>query len=320
MNEFIKITNANENNLKNVSISLPKNKLIIFTGVSGCGKSSLAFSTIYEEGQRRYLESLNTYARQFLGGNKKPNVEKIEGLSPTISIEQKTSSHNPRSTVGTVTEIYDFLRVLYSKIGVPYCPNGHGKIEALTLKQIETKILQNIKDNDKIIILSPYIKNSKGTFKNEFEKLKRDGFLRVRLDGNFINLDEITETEKNKIHNLDIVIDRIVAHKDSATITRINESIENALKYGNNQVLVLINDKETLYSRNHSCKVCGFSVPEIEPRMFSFNAPTGACSTCKGLGTVFKPDKEKIISNPELSINDGGIDYFKNLVNTTNLE
>lgn len=320
MNEQIIIRGARENNLKNIDIDIPKNKLVVITGLSGSGKSSLAFDTIYAEGQRRYLESLSSYARQFLGGNEKPDVDSIEGLSPAISIDQKTGSHNPRSTVGTVTEIYDYLRVLYARIGQAYCPNGHGLIETLTTKQILDKIVESYKDEDKLQILSPFVVKEKGAFKAELEKLKSEGFLRVRIDSNNYSLDEDIKLEKNKFHNIEIIVDRIVAHHDHETKSRINDALETALKYGKGRANVIVNNKETQYSQSHSCKVCGFSIPEMEPRLFSFNAPIGACPNCKGLGFTYEPDEAKMFPNKDLSINDGGIEYFKNTVNTTSID
>lgn len=320
MEDKIVIHGARENNLKNVDLVIPKNKLVVLTGVSGSGKSSLAFDTIYAEGQRRYLESLSTYARQFLGGNEKPDVDSIEGLSPAISISQKTTSHNPRSTVGTVTEIYDYLRILFARIGTPYCPNGHGKIETVTIKQIVDSVLQNFVEGDKIIILSPYVTKQKGTFKTDFEKLRNLGFLRVRVDQENYSLDDDIDLDKNKFHNIDIVIDRIIGHHDNDTTSRIFDSIETAFKHSNKQVKILINEKEYLFSESHSCPVCGFSIPEMEPRLFSFNSPIGACSECKGLGVTFEPDEKRMIPNPELSINEGGIEFFKNTVNTTSID
>lgn len=319
INEII-IKGARENNLKNINVTIPKNKLVVITGVSGSGKSSLAFDTIYAEGQRRYLESLSTYVRQFLGGNEKPNVDSIEGLSPSISISQKSTSHNPRSTVGTVTEIYDYLRVLFARIGIPYCPNGHGPIETLTIKQIVDKILNNFNENDKIQILSNYATKAKGTFKNDFEKLKKQGFLRLRIDQQVYSLDEPIELDKNKFHNVDIIIDRIIGHKDNETRSRITDAVEVALKMPNKKVIVITNDKEIAYSEAHACHICGFSIPEMEPRLFSFNSPIGACPTCKGLGVTFEPDPDKMTPDPSLSINEGGIEFFKNTVNTSNFD
>ena len=318
--KIIKVIGAKENNLKNISVSIPKNKLVVITGVSGSGKSSLAFDTIFAEGQRRYLESLSTYSRQFLGGNKKPNVDAIEGMSPTIAISQKSTSKNPRSTVGTVTEIYDFLRILFARIGEPFCPNGHGKIKTLTIQQISNQVDTLFKENDKIQILSVYVRKQKGTFTKELDKLRKNGFLRVRIDDKIYSLDEEINLEKNKFHNIDIVIDRIIGHHDNETKSRINDSIETGLKYGNKKIIVVINDQEHIFSETHSCDICGFSIPEMEPRLFSFNSPIGACPVCKGLGVTFEPDENKMVPNPELSITEGGIEYYKNTVCTKNIE
>lgn len=318
--KIIKVIGAKENNLKNISVSIPKNKLVVITGVSGSGKSSLAFDTIFAEGQRRYLESLSTYSRQFLGGNKKPNVDAIEGMSPTIAISQKSTSKNPRSTVGTVTEIYDFLRILFARIGEPFCPNGHGKIKTLTIQQISNQVDTLFKENDKIQILSVYVRKQKGTFAKELDKLRKNGFLRVRIDDKIYSLDEEINLEKNKFHNIDIVIDRIIGHHDNETKSRINDSIETGLKYGNKKIIVVINDQEHIFSETHSCDICGFSIPEMEPRLFSFNSPIGACPNCRGLGITFEGDEHKMIPHPELSIIDGGIEYYKNTAGTTNIE
>ncbi|GHU51202.1 hypothetical protein FACS189459_6560 [Bacilli bacterium] len=320
MKDFISVKGARQNNLKNISVDIPKNKLVIITGVSGSGKSTLAFDTIYAEGQRRYLESLSTYARQFLGGNEKPDVDSIEGLSPAISIDQRTGSHNPRSTVGTVTEIYDYLRILFAKIGTPFCPNGHGKIDTLTNKQILDRIILKAKENDKLQILSPFVVNSKGSFSNELESLRKQGFLRIIVDKKMLTLDVDIKLDKNTKHNIDIVVDRIVMHNDDQTISRISSSLETAIEKSEGLVKVLFNDEEQLYSKTHSCKVCGFVIPELEPRLFSFNSPIGACSHCHGLGFTYEPDPDKMIPDKELSINEGGIDFFKNTVNSLSID
>ncbi|MDR0752890.1 MAG: excinuclease ABC subunit UvrA [Mycoplasmataceae bacterium] len=315
------IKGARENNLKNIDIEIPKNKFVIITGVSGCGKSSLAFNTIYEEGKRRYIESLSSYARMFLGGNEKPDVDSIEGLTPAISIEQKTTNNNPRSTVGTITEIYDYLRLLFAKIGVPYCPNGHGKIEALTIEQIKEKIINELNENDKFEILAPIFYHQKGTFIEELEKIKKQGFFRVRIDKNVYLLEnEEILLDKNKFHDLDVVVDRIIFHNDDETKTRLNEALERTIKTSEGKVILVKEDKEVFFSQTHACKICGFTIPELEPRLFSFNSPTGACDVCKGLGYTFEPDENKMIPNWEKTINEGAIDFFKNTVNTTNLE
>lgn len=309
--DFIVIKGARENNLKNIDLTIPKNKFVVITGLSGSGKSSLAFDTIYAEGQRRYLESLSSYARQFLGGNEKPDVDSIDGLSPAISIDQKTTSHNPRSTVGTVTEIYDYLRLLYARIGKPYCVNGHGIISTLTIKQIVEKVFE-FESGSKIQILSPIVKQEKGTFKNKLDELKRLGYLRLRIDGNLVSLDDDIELDKNKKHNIEIIVDRIVLNKDNVTRSRIYESVEKAIKEAKGNVVILVEDKEYQFSQNHACDTCGFSIPELEPRFFSFNSPIGACKYCNGLGFTYEPDIEKIFADKSLSVNQGGVSFFKN--------
>lgn len=307
------VKGARENNLKNIDVIIPKNQLVIITGLSGSGKSSLAFDTIYAEGQRRYLESLSSYARQFLGGNEKPNVDSIEGLSPAISIDQKTTSHNPRSTVGTVTEIYDYLRLLFARIGKPFCPNNHGLIKSFSVKQIVDLIFEYEKGS-KIQILSPIIKQEKGTFKNKLEELKKLGFLRLRIDNNFYSLDDEIELERNKKHTIDVIVDRVILNKDNETRSRIYDSVEKSLKISKGFVLFLINDNEVSFSQNHSCDKCGFWIPELEPRFFSFNSPIGACKSCNGLGLTYEPDVNKIIPYKNLTINEGAISYFKNVM------
>jgi excinuclease ABC subunit A len=319
MKELIKVRGARENNLKNLNVDIPKNKLVVITGLSGSGKSSLAFDTVYAEGQRRYLESLSSYARQFLGGNEKPDVDSIEGLSPAISIDQKTTSHNPRSTVGTVTEIFDYLRLLYARIGKPHCVNGHGKIESQSPKKIVDRLLEH-KDGTKLQILSPLATNEKGTFKNELEKLKKEGYQRVRINGDMITLDEQIELDKNKRHTIHIVVDRIIVNKDQQTRSRVFDSVEVALKQGNGTMIALIEDEEVLFSENYSCKKCDFAVPDLEPRLFSFNSPIGACHYCKGLGFTYEVDDDMLIPDKKLTILGGGVDYFKNTVNTTSID
>ena len=316
----IYVQGARQNNLKNVDVVIPKNKLVVMTGLSGSGKSSLAFNTIYAEGQRRYLESLSSYARQFLGANDKPDVDSIEGLLPAISIDQKTTSNNPRSTVGTVTEIYDYLRLLWARIGIPYCPNGHGPIKTLTTKQIVDKIYLDFKQESRLQVLAPIAYKQKGTFAKELNKLKLDGFLRVRIDGNIYSLDDPIELDKNKFHYIDIIVDRIVLNPDNQTHDRLTEAVETSLKHGNNKIVIWDGKNDILYSKNHSCPVCGFSIPEMEPRLFSFNSPTGYCEKCKGLGFTYEPDEERMIPDKSLSINQGGIRWFKNVIDTKNLE
>ncbi len=311
MNDKIIIKGANENNLKNISLEIPKNKLIVITGLSGSGKSSLAFDTIYAEGQRRYLQSLSTYARQFLSKNEKPNVESIEGLSPAIAINQKSTGHNPRSTVGTITEIYDHLRVLFARVGIPLCPKGHGIIKTQTLKQIVDNIFQ-LPENERIVLLAPISVFQKGTFESTINNLKKEGFLRIRIDGEILSLDEEIVLNKNERHNIELVIDRIVLNHDQETRSRLNDSVEIALKEGKGKVILQKENEEILYSETFSCNKCNFAIPELEPRLFSFNSPIGACNECKGLGYTIQPSIDKIIPDKSLSIMEGAIDFFKN--------
>ena len=274
------VKGARENNLKNVSIEIPKNKLTVMTGVSGSGKSSLAFDTIYAEGQRRYVESLSAYARQFLGGTEKPDVDSIEGLSPAISIDQKTTSKNPRSTVGTVTEIYDYLRLLFARVGVPYCPNHNIPITSQSIEEITNKILER-EEGTRVIIMAPVVHGEKGTHKDLFEDLAKKGFVRVRVNGEMRDLTENIELEKNKKSNIDVVVDRIVLKENIRS--RLFESLEVATKLSKGKVVVdFMGDKEVVFSEDFACPYCDFSLPELEPRLFSFNAPYGACPDCKG--------------------------------------
>lgn len=318
-NDSIIVHGARENNLKNIDITIPKNKFVVITGLSGSGKSSLAFDTIYAEGQRRYLESLSTYTRQFLGGNEKPDVDSIEGLSPSIAIDQKSTSNNPRSTVGTVTEIYDYLRVFFARIGTPYCVNGHGIIKTQTIKQI-VDFLFDLADETKIVIFSPMVNNEKGTHESLLQNLRNSGFLRVRINNEIYSLDDNIVLDKNKKHTIEVMVDRIILRKDSQTRSRLNDSVETALKTSNGFVLVQYNDEEKLFNEHYACDKCGFSIPNLEPRLFSFNSPLGACEHCKGIGVVYEPDPNKMIPNKDLSIIDGAIDFFKNTVNTTNMD
>ena len=307
MDNKIIIKGARENNLKNINIELPKNKLIVMTGLSGSGKSSLAFDTIYAEGQRRYVESLSSYARQFLGGSEKPDVDSIEGLSPAISIDQKTTSKNPRSTVGTVTEIYDYLRLLFSRAGTAYCPNHHIPITSQSVEEITNKILE-YDIGTRLIIYSPVVHHEKGTHKDLFEKLRKEGYVRVRVNGENHDLDEDIVLEKNKQDDIDVIIDRIVLKEDSRS--RISEAVETATKLSEGKVVVEIlgeNKKEIVFSENFACPYCEFSLPEIEPRFFSFNAPFGACPDCKGLGIKLSIDENLVIPDKDLSINEGCI-------------
>lgn len=314
--DYIDIKGARENNLKNIDIKVPRDKFVIMTGVSGSGKTSLAFDTIYAEGRRRYVESLSAYARQFLGNSEKPDVDSIEGLSPSISIDQKTTSNNPRSTVGTVTEIYDYLRLMYARIGVPYCPTHNEPITSQTIKQMVDKIME-LEDKTRLTILSPAVHGQKGTHKDLFDHLRKEGYLRVRVDGEMKLLEDVEALEKNKKHNIDVVIDRIVKGSDRS---RLHDSLETALKMSDGLAVVTYNHEEVLFSSNYSCKYCGFNIPKLEPRLFSFNAPFGACDTCKGLGITQKVDVEYLIPDRTKSIRQGGIVYYKNIVNTENLE
>ena len=299
------IKGARENNLKNVNIELPKNKLIVMTGVSGSGKSSLAFDTIYAEGQRRYVESLSAYARQFLGGSEKPDVDSIEGLSPSISIDQKTTNKNPRSTVGTVTEIYDYFRLLYARIGTPYCPNHNKPITSQSIEEMTSQILK-LDIGTKIRVLSPIVYGEKGTHKDLLDKLRKDGYVRVKIDGNEYDLSEQINLEKNKKHYILIVIDRLIIKEDIRS--RLYESIELACKEARGKVVIdVIGGEEIIMSEKYACPDCDFSLPELEPRMFSFNAPYGACSDCNGLGMKLKIDIDLIIPNRDKSILEGGI-------------
>lgn len=313
----ITVKGAKVNNLKDINLTIPKDKLVVFTGVSGSGKSTLAFDTIFAEGQRRYVESLSSYARQFLGNFEKPDVEAIEGLSPAIAIDQKSVSHNPRSTVGTVTEIYDYLRLLYSRIGVPYCPTHNEPIVAFSNQKI-TDIIMKSPENSRIQILSPIVRNEKGTFKDTIAKIKANGFTRVRIDGEMLLIEEVKELEKNKRHNIDIVIDRIVLKPESKS--RIFEAVELASDWANGFVLVLINSEEHLYSEHNACPKCGFTVPKLEPRLFSFNSPLGCCPACGGLGISQEVDINLLAPDKTKSINEGAIIYYKNIVGSQNLD
>lgn len=316
MDKFITIKGARENNLKNIDLKIPRDQLVIMTGVSGSGKTSLAFDTIYAEGQRRYMESLSAYARQFLGNSEKPDVDQIDGLSPAIAIDQKTTSNNPRSTVGTVTEIYDYLRLLYARIGVPYCPEHGEPITGSTVTEMVDQMME-LPDRTRCTVMAPMVCGKKGTFKDLFDKMIKEGYIRARVDGEIVLLEELDALEKNKKHDIDIVIDRIVKGDNRS---RFYDSIETAVGLADGMVDVLAGEEEILLSSNYACKICGFTVPKLEPKLFSFNAPLGACPTCKGLGIEQKVDLDLLIPDRTKSIAQGGIVYYKNIVNTENLE
>ncbi len=317
MEKYIVVKGARANNLKNISIKIPKEKLVVMTGVSGSGKTSLAFDTIYAEGQRRYVESLSAYARQFLGNMDKPDVDSIEGLSPAISIDQKTTNKNPRSTVGTVTEIYDYLRLLYARIGKAYCPTHHVEIEAQTINQMLEKIYLG-EEEARVIIYSPIVIGRKGTHEKTLELIRKEGFSRIRVDGEVFDVDDDISLDKNKNHSIEIIVDRVKLREEVKS--RLYASLETALKFGDGKVLVSINDKEQIFSEHLSCPYCDFSISKLEPRLFSFNSPFGACDECKGLGVMQKVDERLLITDPQKSIRKGAIRYLKNIVDTDNIE
>ena len=304
MLENIVIKGAKENNLKNVNLTIPKNKLVVFCGISGCGKSTLAFDTIFAEGQRRYMESLSSYARQFLGQMNKPDVESIDGLSPAISIDQKSTNNNPRSTVGTITEIYDYFRLLFARIGKPYCPKCGKPISVQTLDQIVDKVME-AEDNSKMLIMAPIVRSQKGSQDKVLEGLRKDGFARVMIDGEIFSLDDNIALEKNKRHNLYVVVDRLV--KREGVVSRLTESINKCLQMADGLVVVDTNGTNKLYSVKYSCVDCGVSIPDIEPSLFSFNNHAGACPKCAGLGYVVKIGENAIVKNDRLSINEGAL-------------
>lgn len=317
MQKYIEIKGARENNLKNISLKIPKDKLVVMTGLSGSGKTSLAFDTIYAEGQRRYVESLSAYARQFLGNIDKPDVDSIEGLSPAICIDQRSANKNPRSTVGTVTEIYDYLRLLYARIGVSYCPEHHIPITAQTITQMADKIFEAPEDS-RIIIYSPIVFGKKGAQEKTLDLIRKEGFSKVRIDGTVTSLDEPIELDKNQRHNLEIVVDRLKLRSDARS--RLYDSLETALKFGDGKVVIAVDDQEMIFSEHLACPYCDFSIPHLEPRLFSFNSPFGACPECKGLGVLQKIDENLLVTDPSLSIRDGAIKYLRNLVDTENIE
>ncbi|WP_455930978.1 excinuclease ABC subunit UvrA [Priestia aryabhattai] len=303
--EKIVVKGARAHNLKNIDIEIPRDKLVVLTGLSGSGKSSLAFDTIYAEGQRRYVESLSAYARQFLGQMDKPDVDSIEGLSPAISIDQKTTSRNPRSTVGTVTEIYDYMRLLFARVGKPICPNHGIEITSQTIEQMVDRILE-YPERTKLQVLAPVVSGRKGTHVKVLEDIKKEGYVRIRVDGEMREITEEIELEKNKKHSIEVVIDRVVVKEGVAA--RLSDSLESALRLGDGKVIIdVIGEEELLFSEHHACPKCGFSIGELEPRMFSFNSPYGACPTCDGLGTKLEVDKDLVIPNYDLTLHQHAI-------------
>ena len=306
MLDHISVKGARANNLKNIDVDIPRDKLVVLTGLSGSGKSSLAFDTIYAEGQRRYVESLSSYARMFLGQMEKPDVDYIDGLSPAISIDQKTTSKNPRSTVGTVTEIYDYLRLLWARVGTPHCPKCGKEIRQQTIDQIIDQVL-SLPEATRIQVMAPVVRGKKGTHQKIFEDARKSGYVRVRADGSLYDLTEAIELDKNKKHNIEIVVDRLVIKEDIAR--RLTDSVEVASNLAGGLVVINVvgEDRDILFSQNYACEDCGISIEELSPRMFSFNNPFGACPTCTGLGAQLKVDPDLIIPNKELSILDGAI-------------
>ncbi|HEM3121581.1 TPA: excinuclease ABC subunit UvrA [Streptococcus suis] len=305
MQENIVIHGARAHNLKNIDVTIPREKLVVVTGLSGSGKSSLAFDTLYAEGQRRYVESLSAYARQFLGNMDKPDVDSIEGLSPAISIDQKTTSRNPRSTVGTATEINDYLRLLYARVGTPYCINGHGAIAASSVEQIVDEVLE-LPERQRLQILAPIVRKKKGQHKTIFEKIQKDGYVRVRVNGDVYDVSEVPELSKSKAHNIEVVVDRIVIKEGIRS--RLFDSIEAALRIADGYVIIdTMDEKEMLFSEYYACPVCGFTVPELEPRLFSFNAPFGSCSDCDGLGMKLEVDTDLIVPDASKTLRDGAL-------------
>lgn len=304
-NQEINIQGARTNNLKDISIKIPRDKLVVMTGLSGSGKSSLAFDTIYAEGQRRYVESLSAYARQFLGQMDKPDVDSIEGLSPAISIDQKTTSKNPRSTVATVTEIYDYMRLLYARVGKPICPKHGIEISSQTIEQMVDRLIE-YPERTKMQILAPIVSGRKGTHIKLLEDMKKEGYVRVRINGDLIDLDDDINLDKNKKHNIEVVIDRIVIKEGIAA--RISDSLESALRLGDGRVLIdVMEQEELLFSEHHACPICGFSIGELEPRMFSFNSPFGACNDCDGLGVKLEVDPDIVVPDKSLTLEEGAI-------------
>ena len=317
MEKKIVITGAKENNLKNIDLEIPKDSLVVFSGLSGCGKTTLAFDTIYAEGQRRYVESLSSYARQFLGNFNKPDVDSITGLSPAIAIDQKSVSHNPRSTVGTVTEIYDYLRLLFGRIGVPYCPEHNTPIQSFSVSRMTEEVL-NYPEGSKISLLSPIVRHEKGTQKEVIDKLRLNGFSRLRVDGQMVLIEDVPELDKNKKHSIEIVVDRVIVNKEARS--RISESIETCIDWSKGLLIILSENDEKLLSDKYTCPICGFSVPKVEPRLFSFNSPLGCCPDCNGLGIKREVDINSLIPDPNKSINEGCIRFVQNIVGSKNIE
>ncbi len=311
--DAIRIRGARQHNLQNVSCDLPRNKLVVITGVSGSGKSSLAFDTIFAEGQRRYVESLSAYARQFLEQMEKPDVDSIEGLSPAISIEQRTTSRNPRSTVGTVTEIYDYLRLLYASVGQPHCPKCGRPIQAQTIQEMVDRVLR-LPVGSKFMVLAPYVSGKKGEYRKQMAEMVKEGFLRARVDGKFVDLDDPPELDKQKKHTIEIVVDRLVSKpgEDEEYRKRLADSIETATRVSGGLIVLSVADgPEEVLSANYACPDCGTSLTEITPRLFSFNSPYGACTACSGLGTNLKADPERLVAEPAKSIEGGAIAILK---------
>ena len=305
MQDKLIIRGARAHNLKNINVDIPRDKLVVVTGLSGSGKSSLAFDTIYAEGQRRYVESLSAYARMFLGNMEKPDVDSIEGLSPAISIDQKTTSKNPRSTVGTTTEINDYLRLLYARVGTPYCINGHGAITASSVEQIVDQVLE-LPERTRMQILAPVVRRKKGQHKTIFDRIQKDGYVRVRVDGEIFDISEVPDLSKSKMHNIEIVVDRLI-NKDSIR-SRLFDSVEAALRLADGYVIIdTMDGNELLFSEHYSCPVCGFTVPELEPRLFSFNAPFGSCPTCDGLGSKLEVDLDLVIPDRSKTLREGAL-------------
>ncbi|HEX2981557.1 MAG TPA: excinuclease ABC subunit UvrA, partial [Anaerolineaceae bacterium] len=312
----IRVVGAREHNLKNITVEIPRDKFVVITGLSGSGKSSLAFDTIFAEGQRRYVESLSSYARQFLGQMDKPDVDSIDGLSPAVSIDQKATSHNPRSTVGTVTEVYDYMRLLYARAGIPHCPVC-GRVVAKQSAQEIVDAVHAMPDGSRLLILAPVVRARKGTYQAVFDEVRKAGFVRVRVDGQVYSLDDEISLDRYKIHTIEAVVDRVVLHhgedetETKATITRLTDSIETALKVGEGyltvQNLSVEPAQDLLFSEHLSCPLHGISLPEIEPRTFSFNTPHGACPDCQGLGGKLEIDPELLIPNRDLSFNEGAV-------------